>query len=149
MPHNWPLLSLLNKEGYKTGGNTDGLCSVDEFIHPCKQSVVYFRESMLLVFDGNSCLHLLFVFLIQFFKWANPGLFFIYFRVFKHTLQIFTTNTNVKKCPSTMRCRDSNSGPLEHELPPITTRPGLPPNKFFGLFSIFCFAIHMTNLTDK
>ena len=26
-----------------------------------------------------------------------------------------------------MRCQDSNSQPLEHESPPITTRPGLPP----------------------
>ena len=25
-------------------------------------------------------------------------------------------------------CRDSNSRPLEHESPPITTRPGLPPS---------------------
>ena len=33
----------------------------------------------------------------------------------------------VKKCPSSIRCRDSNSRPLEHEPPPITTRPGLPP----------------------
>ena len=33
----------------------------------------------------------------------------------------------VKKCPSSIRCQDSNSRPLEHEPPPITTRPGLPP----------------------
>ena len=33
----------------------------------------------------------------------------------------------VKKCPSSIRCWDSNSRPLEHEPPPITTRPGLPP----------------------
>ena len=61
-------------------------------------------------------------------KCANPGLFFIYFRHFKHTLQIFTTNTYVKKCPSSIWCRDSNSQPLEHESPPITTRPGLSPD---------------------
>ena len=32
---------------------------------------------------------------------------------------------NVKKCPSSIRCWDLNSRPLEHESPLITTRPGL------------------------
>ena len=59
-------------------------------------------------------------------KWANPDLFFIYFRPFKHTLQ-FLLQINVKKCPSSIQCRVSNSGPLEHASPPMTTRPGLPP----------------------
>ena len=31
-------------------------------------------------------------------------------------------------CPSSIQCRNSNLKPLEHESPPITTRPGLPPN---------------------
>ena len=36
-------------------------------------------------------------------------------------------------CPSSIRSWDSNSRPLEHESPPITTRPGL-------IFSVFlCF----------
>ena len=30
-------------------------------------------------------------------------------------------------CPSSIWRQDSNSQPLEHESPPITTRPGLPP----------------------
>ena len=30
-------------------------------------------------------------------------------------------------CPSSIWCRDSNSQPLEHECPPITTRLGLLP----------------------
>ena len=34
---------------------------------------------------------------------------------------------NVQNCPSSIQCQDSNSQPLEHESPPITTRPGLPP----------------------
>ena len=38
----------------------------------------------------------------------------------------FYKNTNVNKCPSSIRCRDSNSRPLKHKPPPITTRPGLP-----------------------
>ena len=33
----------------------------------------------------------------------------------------------MKKFPSSIRCRDLNSQPVEHESPPITTRPGLPP----------------------
>ena len=32
---------------------------------------------------------------ILFLKWANPGLFFVYFRLFKHTLQ-FLQQINVK-----------------------------------------------------
>ena len=58
-------------------------------------------------------------------KWADPGLFFIYFRLFKHKLQFFQ-QINVEKCPSSIGCRDLNSRPLEYESPPITTRPGLP-----------------------
>ena len=58
-------------------------------------------------------------------KRANPGLFFIYFRLCKHTLQYFTTN-NYEKSLSSIWCRDLNSRPLEHESLPITIRPGLP-----------------------
>ena len=60
---------------------------------------------------------------IVFKKWANPGLFLIYFNLFKHTLQ-FLQQINVKNVHT---CRDLNSRPLEYEPPPITTRPGLPP----------------------
>ena len=35
---------------------------------------------------------------------------------------------NVKKCPFSIQCWDSNPRPLKHESPPITTRPWLPPN---------------------
>ena len=65
-----------------------------------------------------------------FLKRANPGLFFFSFYLFKHVTN-FTTDTFGEKCPSSIRCRDSNSWPLEHEPPPITTRPGLPPKKLF------------------
>ena len=58
------------------------------------------------------------------FKWANPGLFFIYFRPFKHTTN-FMTKTYVKKCLSSIQCRHSNSRPLEHESLSITSRPVL------------------------
>ena len=55
-------------------------------------------------------------------------LFFVYFRSFQaNIITIFTTNI-CEKSPSSIRCRDSNPRPLEHESLPITTRPGLPPN---------------------
>ena len=66
-------------------------------------------------------------------KWANPSLFSFIF-VFSNTLG--TSNRYVKNCPSSILCRDSNSRPLEHESPPITTRPGLPPYDLFLCFYI-------------
>ena len=59
---------------------------------------------------------------VQFFiflkKWANHGLFFIYFCLFKHTFQFYN-----KKCEKmSIQYTDSNSRPLEHESAPITTR---------------------------
>ena len=63
-----------------------------------------------------------------FFKWANPGLFFVFFGRFKQTLQIFTTNKYEKMISqSSIQHWDSNSRTLNHESSPITTRPGLPP----------------------
>ena len=58
-----------------------------------------------------------------FFKWAIPGLFFIYFRLFKQTLQ-FMQQIYLKKmlCPSSIQRRDSNSWPSEHESPTITNQ---------------------------
>ena len=39
-----------------------------------------------------------------------------------------------------MRCWDSNPQPLEHESPPITTRPGLPPKIYFFFTFVRCFS---------
>ena len=49
------------------------------------------------------------------------------FGLFNQTSLQFLKQIFVKKCPSSIQCRDSNPRPLEHESPPITTRPGLPP----------------------
>ena len=49
------------------------------------------------------------------------------FGLFKQTWQ-FLQQINEKKCPW-----DSNQWPSEHESPPITTRPGLPPNLSIAL----------------
>ena len=63
-------------------------------------------------------------------KWAIPGLFFVYFRSFQTNINTILQQTNVKKCPSSIRRWDSNPWPSDHESPPITTRPGLPPIVF-------------------
>ena len=55
-----------------------------------------------------------------------PASFLIYFHLFKQTLQ-FLQQINEKKCPSSIQSWDSNQQSLEHESPPITTRPELPP----------------------
>ena len=44
--------------------------------------------------------------------------------LFQTNITIFTTN-NREKCPSSIRCWDSNPQPSEPETPTITTRPGL------------------------
>ena len=59
-------------------------------------------------------------------KWANPGLFLIYFRSFQtnknfeQTSLQFLQQINVKKCHS---IQYSAPG-FEHESSPMTTRPG-------------------------
>ena len=45
-------------------------------------------------------------------KWANPGLFFIYFQPF-HTNNTILQQIYVKKCPSSIRYQDSNPRPSE------------------------------------
>ena len=81
-----------------------------------------------------------------FLKRANPGLFFFSFYLFKHVTN-FTTDTFGEKCPSSIRCRDSNSWPLEHEPPPITTRPGLPPRHILGVRCLLLYSSSHTVVT--
>ena len=49
-----------------------------------------------------------------------PRLFFVYFRLFKQTLQSLQQINRYEKCPSIIQCWDSNPQPSEHESPPIT-----------------------------
>ena len=44
--------------------------------------------------------------------------------------------------PSSIRCWYSNPQPLKHELSPITTRPGLPPN-FHGYEPIIVEKVYL------
>ena len=59
-------------------------------------------------------------------SFIKNGIFFDYFCLFKQTLQ-FLQQIYVNKYPSSIQCGDLNPRPLEHESPPITNRPGLPP----------------------
>ena len=59
---------------------------------------------------------------VDFLKMGQPQPRFHLFLSFQTHIKIFTTN----KCEK-MSILDSNSRPLEHESPPITTKPGLPP----------------------
>ena len=54
-------------------------------------------------------------------------LFHFIFGLFKQTSSQFLQQIYVKKCPSSIRCRDSNPQPSERESLPFTTRPELPP----------------------
>ena len=49
------------------------------------------------------------------------------FGLFKQTSLQFLQQIYEKKCPSSIRCRDSNPQHSVCESAPITTRPGLPP----------------------
>ena len=55
------------------------------------------------------------------------------FLSFQTHITIFTTS-KCEKYPSIIWCQDSNSRPLKHESPPITTSPGLPPQNGFFIF---------------
>ena len=91
-------------------------CPIQYFFHPRLNKV------------SISCFlfHTLLWYLFIFLKWANSGLFYIDFCLFKQTLQ-FLQQINVEKCPSSIRRQDLNSQLSDNESAPLTTRPGLPP----------------------
>ena len=69
---------------------------------------------------------------VRFFKKNGPtpaSFSFIFVLSNKHYK--FYNKHVCEKCPSSIQCQDSNSQPLEHEPPPITTRPGLPAQNVF------------------
>ena len=77
---------------------------------------------------------------------GQPRPLFHSFLSFQTQITNFITNRFVKKCPSSIQCWDSDSRPLEHEFPPITTRaPGLPPNKFKIIFQMLVFFYSFSN----
>ena len=60
----------------------------------------------------------------------TPASFIIYFRSFQTNSTTILQQIPCEKCPFSIQCQDLNPWLLEHESPPITTRPGLPPIKF-------------------
>ena len=58
---------------------------------------------------------------------ATLGIFLVYFRSFSNKQYKFY-NKLMRKCPSSIRCQDSNSQPPDYKSPPLTTRPGLTPD---------------------
>ena len=68
-------------------------------------------------------------------KMDQPRSLFLLFLVFLYKNFKFLHQIYVKKCPSSIRCWDSNPRPSEHESPSITTRPGLPPLSLLRLFA--------------
>ena len=91
------------------------------------------REKMLV--NAYDVLRLKFVvhcekikFKLFFKKMGQPWPLFHLFPVFSNKHYNFLQQIYVKKCSSSIWCQDSNPRPLECESPPITTRPGLPPN---------------------
>ena len=73
----------------------------------------------------------------SFFKYGPTRPLFRLFSFFQTNITFFITN-KCEKCPSRKQHYDSNLRPLEHESPPITTKPGLPPifNQSFALLSL-------------
>ena len=57
----------------------------------------------------------------------TPASFLLIFDLFKQTSLQYLEQQKCKNCPSSIRCRDLNPQPPEHEPLPITTRPGLQP----------------------
>ena len=78
---------------------------------------------------------------ILFIKMGQPRLLFAYFRSFQTNNTIFTTNQSEKShVHPVYGTRIQNPRPSEHESPPITTRPGLPPDS--AQFLLFSFHFH-------
>ena len=76
----------------------------------------------------------------------GPTSFYL-FSSFQTHITIFTINKCVK-CPSSLRCRDSNSRPLAHESHPITTRPELLTDFLFCLHTFEDFKDKVNLLTN-
>ena len=60
----------------------------------------------------------------MFFKWAIPGVVFVYYWPFSNKHYKFYKKNNVKNIHPCIQCWDSNPQPSEHASPSITTRPG-------------------------
>ena len=66
---------------------------------------------------------------------GHPRHLFHLFSSFQTNITILTINIS-EKMSSSIRHWDLNQQPLEHESPPITSRPGLPPNRELTAFNL-------------
>ena len=71
----------------------------------------------------------MYLFTFETLKMVHPRTLFRLCLSFQTNITILTTNKNVEKCPYSRWSRGSNPWPLEHESPPITTRPRLLPKR--------------------
>ena len=79
------------------------------------------------------------------FLMGHPRPLFHLFSSFQTHITILTTTRCGKMlCPSSIWHRDLNPRPSEHESPPITTRPGLPPDLavFYGAVTLYFFSVN-------
>ena len=84
----------------------------------------------------------------KFLKMGQPRPLFRLFSVFfKQTSLQFLLQIYVEKCPSSIRCRDSNPRPLERESLPFTTRPGLPLEILIN--SLWALIITLANILTR
>ena len=135
-----PKVQKIAKSGHTAQGSLH--CKERNHFYRSPLQTTYLSYELLTLFYlifpwswGRKCYYLLL-------NWPTPASFsFIFF--FSNTHYNFTTNRNVKKCPSSIWCRDSNSRPLELESPPTTTRPGLPP-PFRNVIS--CYILRISHL---
>ena len=67
---------------------------------------------------------------------------FCLFSVFSNEHYKFLQQLYLKKCPSSIRCWNSNPRPLERESLLITTRPGLPPLQVLRCFVPYLKRLH-------
>ena len=68
----------------------------------------------------------------------------VYFGLFKQTKQtVQLLQINVKKCPSSIQCWDSNPRPLKHKSSPVENRPGLQ-LMFCSFLSHVCSSIFLS-----
>ena len=79
---------------------------------------------------------------IIFFKNVPTSASFTFIFDFSNTHYKLFNTYDVKKCPSSIQCRDRNSRPLEHESPPITTWPG-----HIFIWWVFTFILVFDNCT--
>ena len=78
----------------------------------------------------------------------TPASFSFIFGLFRTNNTIFTINQceNMSKSPSSIQRQDSNPQPFEHELSPITTRPGLLPLiiEIYLVYSLYTLLISLS-----